>query len=99
MIVLVAVVVFLCNFLYSFNSRRLLSRVHLGPVASGRNVSRDDHVRQELAAQLGILAYDSEYDTVLESVIGNRRDSFVVIRGIADYKVQLLGSEVKDTDF
>lgn len=63
------------------------SRVHLGPVASGREVARDDHLRQELAARLGILAFDSEFDSVLESVIGNRRDAFVVIRGIADYKV------------
>jgi hypothetical protein len=63
------------------------SRVHLGPVASGRQVSRDDHLRQELAARLGILAFDSEFDSVLESVIGNRRDAFLVIRGIADYKV------------
>lgn len=68
------------------NSRRMESRVHLGPVASGRMVARDDHIRQELAARLGILAYDSEYDSVLESIIGNRRDAFVCIRGIADYK-------------
>jgi hypothetical protein len=54
---------------------------------SGRQVARDDHLRQELAARLGILAFDSEFDSVLESVIGNRRDAFVVIRGIADYKV------------
>ncbi|CAL8117375.1 unnamed protein product [Orchesella dallaii] len=66
--------------------RRMESRVHLGPVASGRMVARDDHIRQELAARLGILAYDSEYDSVLESIIGNRRDCFVVIRGVADYK-------------
>ncbi|OXA52677.1 hypothetical protein Fcan01_12133 [Folsomia candida] len=72
----------------SYNEpRRIMeSRVHLGPVASGRQVARDDHLRQELAARLGILAFDSEFDSVLESVIGNRRDAFVVIRGIADYK-------------
>jgi hypothetical protein len=71
-----------------FICRRLMeSRVHLGPVASGRQVARDDHLRQELAARLGILAFDSEFDSALESVIGNRRDAFVVVRGIADYKV------------
>lgn len=68
------------------NKRRMESRVHLGAIAGGRAVSKEDYIRQELAARLGILAYDSEYDAVLESVIGNRRDAFVVIRGISDYK-------------
>lgn len=66
--------------------RRMESRVHLGAIAGGRAVSKEDYVRQELAARLGILAYDSEFDAVLESIIGNRRDAFVVIRGISDYK-------------
>jgi len=62
------------------------SRVHLGTVASGREIARDDHARQEMASNHGILAYDSEFDAVLESVIGNCRDAFIVIRGISDYK-------------
>lgn len=67
-------------------ARRMESRVHMGAIAGGRAVSKEDYVRQELAARLGILAYDSEFDAVLESIIGNRRDAFVVIRGISDYK-------------
>jgi nucleoside phosphorylase len=68
------------------NKKKIESRVHLGCIASGRHVARDDHLRQDLASRLGIMAYDSEFDSVLESVLGNRRDSFIVIRGIADYK-------------
>ena len=70
-----------------FRTKKIETRVHLGAVGSGRSVARDDHTRQELSSKFGILAYDSEFDPVLESVIGNRRDAFIVIRGIADYKV------------
>ena len=27
-----------------------------------------------------------EYDAVIESVFGNRKDSYIIVRGIADYK-------------
>lgn len=61
-------------------------RIHLSPIASGRQVVRDDRLRQQFAAQTGALAYDCEYDAVIESVLGNCKDSFVCIRGISDYK-------------
>jgi nucleoside phosphorylase len=60
--------------------------IHLGPIAAGRQVSKDDQLRQDFANRFGILAFDKEYDTVIESVFGNRKDSYVIIRGIADYK-------------
>ena len=40
-----------------------------------------------ISNQNGILAYDSELDSVVESVYGNRKDHYILIRGIADYKV------------
>lgn len=61
-------------------------RVHLAPVASGRQVVRDDRLRQKFASQTGALAYDCEFDAVIESVLGNCRESFVCVRGISDYK-------------
>jgi len=60
--------------------------LHLGPVAAGRGVALDDQLRQEFAYKNGILAYDSELDSVVESIYGNRKDHYMLIRGIADYK-------------
>lgn len=61
-------------------------RIHLGSIASGRKVAREDTLRQMFSAKYGALAYDCEFDAVIESVQGNCRDSFAVLRGIADYK-------------
>lgn len=49
-------------------------------------MSKNDQLRQDVAAKLGILAFDMEFDAVVDSVYGNRKDSYVLIRGIADYK-------------
>ncbi|KAJ1527820.1 hypothetical protein ONE63_007765 [Megalurothrips usitatus] len=61
-------------------------RIHLGPIASGRKVAREDMLRQIFSAKYGALAYDCEFDAVIESVQGNCRDNFAVLRGISDYK-------------
>merc|ERR1712106_709524 len=60
--------------------------LHVGPVAAGRGVALDDQLRQEFAYKNGILAYDSELDSVVESIYGNRKDHYMLIRGVADYK-------------
>lgn len=57
--------------------------VHLGPVASGRQVVGNEVMRQEFASQLGIVAFDAEFDSVVESVFGSRKDSYMFIRGVA----------------
>ncbi|XP_076366742.1 uncharacterized protein LOC143255252 isoform X2 [Tachypleus tridentatus] len=62
------------------------SMIHFGGVASGRVLMKDDAVRQEFALQQGILAFDSEFDAVVESIYGNRKDNYTFIRGISDYK-------------
>ncbi|CAH1973016.1 unnamed protein product [Acanthoscelides obtectus] len=61
-------------------------RIHLSPVASGRQVVRDDRLRQQFASKAGALAFDCEVDPVIESILGNCKESFVCVRGIADYK-------------
>ncbi|XP_076296390.1 uncharacterized protein LOC143216814 isoform X4 [Lasioglossum baleicum] len=68
-------------------------RIHLVPVASGRQIARDDQLRQKFAARFGALAFDAEMDAVVESILGNCRESFAVIRGISDYKD---GSRIKE---
>jgi len=60
--------------------------LHTGPIASGRPVALDDQLRQEYAARNGILAFDSDLETVIESIYGNRKDQYTLIRGMADYK-------------
>ena len=61
----------------------------------GRGVSLDDQLRQEFAYKNGILCYDSELDSVVESVYGNRKDHYILIRGIADYKVAFLNPTIR----
>lgn len=60
--------------------------IHLGVVAAGRSVVDNDQMRQDFASQLSVVAYDQEFDAVVESVYGNRKDQYVFIRGICDYK-------------
>lgn len=59
--------------------------IHLGVIASGRCVVGDDQMRQDFASQLAVVAYDQEFDAVVESIYGNRKDQYVLIRGICDY--------------
>jgi nucleoside phosphorylase len=61
-------------------------RLHLGPIASGRLVSRDETCRQQFAALTGALAFDPQLDAAVQSVRGNCRDAFIAIRGISDYR-------------
>ncbi|XP_045472327.1 uncharacterized protein LOC123678797 isoform X3 [Harmonia axyridis] len=61
-------------------------RIHLGSVASGRQIVKEDVLRQKFAAKMGVLSFDSEFDAVIESILGNCKDSFICIRGISDYK-------------
>ncbi|CAK1546056.1 unnamed protein product [Leptosia nina] len=69
------------------------ARVHCAPVAGGRSVSCGGEVRAAFAAQARALAYDCELDAVLDSVVGNRKDCFISIRGISDYRDGTRGKE------
>ncbi|XP_015789933.1 uncharacterized protein LOC107366807 isoform X3 [Tetranychus urticae] len=60
--------------------------IHFGAIASGRSAVRDDQVRAEIATKFGVYAFDSEFDTVVESIHGNRKEKYIFIRGICDYK-------------
>ncbi|XP_075549532.1 uncharacterized protein LOC142583103 isoform X1 [Dermacentor variabilis] len=68
--------------------------VHFGSVASGLgSVVRDDSRRHALAEEYGVRAFDTGFDTVVESIFGNRKDHYAFIRGIADYKDGSKGRE------
>jgi len=62
-----------------------VSTVRCGAIASGKPIVQDDHLRMEFAARHQCVAVDSEFDQVLESIHGNRKESFVFIRGVSDY--------------
>jgi hypothetical protein len=42
-------------------------------------------LRDEYANKFGVLAFDADFDSVVESVQGNRIDSWAMVRGISDY--------------
>ena len=60
-------------------------RIHFGVLGSGRPVVKTDATRLDFASKYNIKAFDTEFDQVLESIEGNRKDSFMFIRGISDY--------------
>lgn len=57
-----------------------------GAIGSGRLVTRTQSVRGNFAAYHNVKAFDLDFEAVLESLDGNRNESFLVIRGISDYK-------------
>lgn len=62
------------------------TRLHLGPIGSGYDLIKSDTLRNEFAKKYGLLATDVEMNSVLDSIVGNCRDSFILIKGISDYK-------------
>ncbi|KAH9369282.1 hypothetical protein HPB48_012358 [Haemaphysalis longicornis] len=86
----------------SIGAKDLIEVAHPAPqqgapdhsVASGLgSVVRDDSRRHALAEEHGIRAFDTGFDTVVESIFGNRKDHYAFIRGIADYKDGSKGRE------
>jgi len=69
--------------------------VRCGAIASGKPIAQDDQLRLEFAARHQCIAVDTEFDQVLESIVGNRKESFAFIRGVADY----LDGTTKSTDW
>lgn len=57
------------------------SRLHLGPIGSGRDLVRSDNSRMDFAKKYGLLATDVEMSSVLDSIIGNCRESFILVKG------------------
>ncbi|XP_070506117.1 uncharacterized protein [Chironomus tepperi] len=61
-------------------------RLHLGPIGSGYDLVKSDTLRTEFSKKYGLLATDVELNSVLDSIVGNCRDSFLLVKGISDYK-------------
>ena len=70
--------------------------LHVGPIGAGRRVAFNERLRHDFSARFhGILAFDCELDSVIESIFGNRKDSYMLIRGISDYKDGTTGSATR----
>lgn len=61
------------------------TNVRFGTIAGGGNIAKDMKVRKIFAKLYGIKAYDTDTEDVLESLEGNRNESYLIIRGISDY--------------
>jgi hypothetical protein len=59
--------------------------LRLGAIASGKPLIKEDQLRLEFAARHQCVGTDTEFDQVLESIVGNRKDSFMFVRGVCDY--------------
>jgi len=59
--------------------------IRLGSIASGKPIVKEDQLRLEFAARHQCIGVDTEFDQVLESIVGNRKESFIFVRGACDY--------------
>lgn len=59
--------------------------IKFGKIGGGKSVSLDESLRKAVSEQYGIACFDSDLDQVMESIDGNRKDSFIIIRSITDY--------------
>ena len=64
--------------------------VRFGKIGGGELVVKDENIRHSIAEQFGIMCFDSDIDQVMESIEGNRKESFILIRSIVDLKYKLL---------
>ncbi|KAK3100647.1 hypothetical protein FSP39_023031 [Pinctada imbricata] len=60
--------------------------VHHGVIGSGKIIHNTDRLKFPFAQKYGIRALDINIDAILNSLEGNRNESFLIIRGIADYQ-------------
>ncbi len=63
-----------------------LPTVRFGKIGGGELVVKDENIRHSIAEQFGIMCFDSDIDQVMESIEGNRKESFILIRSIVDYQ-------------
>lgn len=60
-------------------------KIRLGAIASGKPLVQEDQLRMEFTARHQCVGVDTEFDQVLEAIIGSRKESFICIRGVCDY--------------
>ncbi|KAK3602326.1 hypothetical protein CHS0354_007120 [Potamilus streckersoni] len=61
-------------------------KIHYGVVGTGKLIARTDNLKRDFAQMNNVKAFDVDFSCVLDSLEGNRNESFLIIRGIADYQ-------------
>ncbi|CAF0740040.1 unnamed protein product [Brachionus calyciflorus] len=70
----------------SFNRREYgFPVVKFGKIASVETLVKNEAIRSAISEENDILCFDSGMDQVMESIEGNRKESYIIIRSIADY--------------
>jgi nucleoside phosphorylase len=63
-----------------------LPLLRFGKIGGGdESVVKDESLRHLISEKYGVCCFDSGIDQVMDSIEGNRKDSFIVIKGIVDY--------------
>ena len=62
-----------------------LPTLRFGKIGAGDSIVKDETLRYRVSELNGIICYDNDLDQVMEAIEGSRKESFVIIRGIADY--------------
>lgn len=70
---------------YPSQQKRTGPVLHFGAIGGGEKLIKDESIRQKLSDRFGIIGFDSDVDQVMESIDGNRKESFIIIRAISDY--------------
>lgn len=70
----------------SFNRREYGQPVvKFGKIAGGEALSKNENLRISISDKYSILCFDTGMDQVMDSIEGNRKESYIIIRSIADY--------------
>ncbi|CAG2212348.1 unnamed protein product [Mytilus edulis] len=68
------------------------TNVRFGAISNGMNIAKDGKLRKTFARLYGIKAYDLDTDAILESLEGNRNESFLIIRGLQIMQMEAVKS-------
>ncbi|XP_060607591.1 uncharacterized protein LOC132759763 isoform X2 [Ruditapes philippinarum] len=67
------------------DEREGFPKIHYGVFGAGKRFSKADDLRLDFAGRYNVNSFDSEFDQVLAGVVGSVKESFMFIRGMADY--------------
>lgn len=67
------------------DERQGMPKIHYGVIGAGKRFAKADDLRLDFAGRYNVNSFDSEFDQVLEAVVGSVKESFILIRGMSDY--------------
>ena len=59
--------------------------IHHGLVGSGKMLAKSQLLREQFSERYRVKVVDCGFQAVMDSIEGNRKDSFIIVRGICDY--------------